>query len=243
VNKENLLFGTVCLLVGFIAGYLLHEVMVARQPLRRAAGETGVVTAPPAGDDGSGPGGGGGAGEQPQAVDGAQSGAGSPAGGGADGPAGAGAQGAAPGAGGAPATPPMAAIQQLRDHVASHPDDADAVLKLADLNFDIQSWGRARDLYIQYLALRPSSPDVLTDLGNCYRELKDYDSALRQFHRAEELAPSHWKSLFSEVVTVGFDLNHLDQAEKLLPRLQAIAPQQPEVVRLAAEMQRRRAAG
>ena len=39
---------------------------------------------------------------------------------------------------------PMAEIQRLRDHVERNPDDADAVLLLANLNFDIRTGtGRA----------------------------------------------------------------------------------------------------
>jgi hypothetical protein len=242
VNKDNLLFATIGLLVGFIAGYLLHEVMVARQPLRRVPGEVAAVTPGPApGEDGAGgdPAPGAPAVPPPNGPNapGDQGGARiDPGAGEAGGPA-VGAAGAA--AGGAP---PMAAVQQLRDYVASHPKDADAVLKLANLNFDIQSWARARDLYTQYLSLHQADADVLTDLGNSYRGLQQFDAALAQYHRAEQLAPGHWKSLFSEVVVLGFDLKQLDAADKAMTRLQAIAPQQPEVVQLAAALQRRRGA-
>lgn len=43
MNKDNLLFATIGILVGFIAGYLLHEVMVARQPTRLRPGESLAV--------------------------------------------------------------------------------------------------------------------------------------------------------------------------------------------------------
>jgi Tetratricopeptide repeat len=256
VNKDNLLFAMIGLLFGFIAGYLLHEVLVARQPLRRPASEM-------AADAGAGAGGGmaepPAAGGSPQADMAPNGGAGAAdAGGGAGqgagapgfaapeapaagGPAGAAAAGGGAGAAGLP--PGMAAVQQLRDYVASHPKDADAVLKLANLNFDIHNWARARDLYSQYLGLRPDNPDVMTDLGDCYRELKQYDSALAQFRRAEGLAPAHWRSLFNEVVVLAFDLKQFDAADKAFAHLQQVAPQQPEVTQLGTELQRRRAAG
>ncbi len=238
MNKDNLLFATIGLLVGFIAGYLLHEVMVARQPLRRIPGEVAAVTPGPApGEDGAGgdPAAGAPAAPSPSGPNdpGGQGGARIDPG---AGPA-AGIAGAAPGG-----APPMAAVQQLRDYVASHPKDADAVLKLANLNFDIQNWARARDLYTQYLSLHQPDADVLTDLGNTYRGLQQFDGALAQYHRAEQLSPRHWKSLFSEVVVLGFDLKQLDAADKAMTRLQAIAPQQPEVAQLAAALQRRRGA-
>lgn len=233
MNKENVLFAAVGLLFGFISGYLMHEVMMARQPLRRLAGEGGTVSAGPgAGGAAEGAGGPG----QPFAAD---PGPASPSvstpdpGGTAAGP------GAGPGA-----MPPaaMAEVQKLREYVATHPKDADAVLKLANLNFDINNWARARDLYAQYLGLRDPDPDVLTDLGSCYRQLRDFDKALEQVRRAEQVSPKHWKSLFLETVILGFDLNQPDAADKAFARLQAAAPGQPEVAQLGTELQRRRAA-
>jgi Flp pilus assembly protein TadD len=161
--------------------------------------------------------------------------------GGAAGGGAAGAGGSAA-AGGSP-PPAMAAVQQLRDYVATHPKDADAVLKLANLNFDINNFGRAKDLYTQYLGLRGPNADVLTDLGTCYRQLHQFDSALAQFRRAEELAPGHWKSRFAEVVVLAFDLHQNAAADQAFGRLQALAPGQPEVAQLGAALQRRRAAG
>jgi Flp pilus assembly protein TadD len=225
------------LLVGFIVGYVLHDVMVAHQPLRRLPGEGAVVTSAAAPDAETG---GGAAGAPPEdAAAGSTAGGGSPASAAGGGAAGAG--GGAP-AGGSP-PPAMAAVQQLRDYVATHPKDADAVLKLANLNFDINNFGRAKDLYSQYLGLRGPNADVLTDLGTCYRQLHQFDSALAQFRRAEELAPGHWKSRFAEVVVLAFDLNQNAAADQAFGRLQALAPGQPEVAQLGAALQRRRAAG
>jgi hypothetical protein len=232
VNKDNLLFALIGLLFGFTLGYVVQEIMVSRQPLRRLPGE-GAVTSSAAAPDAAAAGAPGDGGAANDGAGGGSAAAGA-AGDGAAGPGGAGAAG-----GGAP---PMAAVQQLRDYVATHPKDADAVLKLANMNFDISNWGRARDLYTQYLGLRDPNPDVLTDLGTCYRQLRQFDRALEQFRRAQKLAPGHWKSLFAEVVVLAFDLDQRDAADQAFARLQAAAPGQPEVAQLGAEMQRRRAA-
>jgi hypothetical protein len=251
VNKDNLLFATIGLLVGFITGYLLHEVMMTRQPARRMAGESVAVTQSSAGSPGApgapgsdnafGPGGGAPA-----------DGGGSPGGPGVDpgvNPPFAPAPGASPeaqaaagvpGAPGAPGAPGMAEVQKLREYVETHPKDAVAVMKLANLNFDIRNWGRARDLYNQYLGLHAADADVLNDLGVCYRQLQDYDHALEQFRHAEKLEPTHWKSVFNEVVVLA-DLKKFDDADKAFARLKAMAPAQPEVEELKAELQRRRA--
>ena len=239
MNKDNAISVVMGLLVGFIVGYVLHDVMVAHQPLRRLPGEGAVVTsaaAPDAENAGAG---------APADDAGAAAAAGGGSAAGAEGGAAGG--GTAGGGGGAAAggspPPAMAAVQQLRDYVASHPKDADAVLKLANLNFDINNFGRAKDLYTQFIGLRGPNPDVLTDLGTCYRQLRQFDTALAQFRHAEELAPAHWKSRFAEVVVLAFDLNQTAAADQAFGRLQALAPGQPEVAQLGAALQRRRAAG
>lgn len=242
MNKDNAISVVMGLLVGFIVGYVLHDVMVAHQPLRRLPGEGAVVTSAAAPDAENAAGAPGAPPDDAGAAAAGSSPAGA-AGGGVGGDPAAGAAGAAGAAPGGSPPPAMAAVQQLRDYVATHPKDADAVLKLANLNFDINNFGRAKDLYTQYLGLRGPNADVLTDLGTCYRQLHQFDSALAQFRRAEELAPGHWKSRFAEVVVLAFDLNQTAAADQAFGRLQALAPGQPEVAQLGAALQRRRSAG
>jgi hypothetical protein len=242
VDKDNAISVVMGLLVGFIVGYVLHDVMVAHQPLRRLPGEGAVVTSAAAPDAENGGAGApaGDAAAAPAAGGGAAAGA---EGGAAGGSAASGAGGGGGAAAGGSPPPAMAAVQQLRDYVATHPKDADAVLKLANLNFDINNFGRAKDLYTQYIGLRGPNADVLTDLGTCYRQLHQFDTALAQFRQAEGLAPGHWKSRFAEVVVLAFDLNQTAAADQAFGRLQAMAPGQPEVAQLGAALQRRRAGG
>ena len=110
----------------------------------------------------------------------------------------------------------MAEIQQLRDFVEKNPNDAQAVRKLADLNFDIQNWQRAQELYSHYLELKPNDPDVMTDLGITYRGLQQYDKALDLFDQAKKLEPDHWQAYYNEVVVLAFDLKKPDQASQVL---------------------------
>jgi tetratricopeptide (TPR) repeat protein len=138
--------------------------------------------------------------------------------------------------------PPMAEIQRLREFVEKNPNDADAVLLLANLNFDIKNWARARDLYERRLALKPAEPDVITDLGVCYREMGEFKKALELFDQAETLAPDHWQSRYNKVVVLAFDLKDYAGAQKVLDELQRLQPQNPSISELAAEVARRRSA-
>jgi len=213
INKENFIFAVFGILVGFITGYLMHEVVAARQPPRLTPELRAQLGTP-----------------DPNAAP-------APA----PGPADAGMpQGAAPAAGGG--GPAMEEIQQLRAYVEQNPDDADAVLKLANFNFDIRNWQRSQELYSHYLELRPGSPDVLTDLGISLRETRNFDRALEQFQKARQMSPDHWQSYYNEVVVLAFDLKRYDEAGQLLTELQRLQPGNPEVAKLADAVRQRNAA-
>ena len=159
------------------------------------------------------------------------------------------AAGAPPGAGGtAPAAPAaggpaMAEIERLKQQIESNPEDADAILQLANLNYDIRNWARARDLYLRWLELRPADPGVLTDLGVAYRGLGEFDEAMQRFDAAQQLEEGHWQSMFNQVVVLSFDLHDHDRAAAVLTRLRALQPDNPDVQRLAQEVEQARRAG
>lgn len=161
-----------------------------------------------------------------------------------------------PGAG-APAAPgqgsPMGAaaqaqnkaeeIAQLEAFLETNPEDPRrAVLRLANLTYDIGNWAGCVKYYEMFLELEPGQPDVYSDLGVCYREIGDPDKAIESFHQAQELAPDHWQSMFNEVVILAFDLQDYDRAEEVLEELRALQPENATVKSLADEVARRQAA-
>ena len=139
--------------------------------------------------------------------------------------------------------PPMAEIQRLRAVLEQNPNDKDALLALANLNFDISNWPRAQELYERLLALEPGNPDVMTDLGIAYRSQGQFEKALELFREARAENPSHWQSRFNEAIVLAFDLKDFAGAEQAITDLRAAAPGNPDVERLATEVRKLREAG
>lgn len=219
MNKDNLIFAIIGILVGFISGYLMHEVIANQQPPRLTP-ELRAQIAMPGEDPGTG--------QADNRVSDVAPGTGGDT-----------AASAPIGSGSGPA---MEEVQQLRAYVEQNPNDADAVLRLANLNFDIRNWMRAEELYRQYLKLRPGDANVMTDLGISYRESRKFDEALAQFDEAQKLAPEHWQSYYNEVVVLAFDLKRFDDADRVLGELQKLQPGNPDVARLADAVTKQRSA-
>lgn len=205
MNKDNLLFIVVGILIGFVSAYLLFEAMAVRQPSRLVAGQVPPGSVPP-GAMGQGAPGGAPAGD-PSA-----------------------------GAGGGPA---MAQIEELRNRVTQNPNDAEAVLQLAGMNFQIQNWPRAAELFEQYLKLRPGDPNAMTDLGTSYLQAGQVEKALSVFQQVRQQNPGYWQSYFNEIISLA-TLGRMDEAAGIMKQLQALQPNNPDVQRLADELERRR---
>jgi Flp pilus assembly protein TadD len=210
VTKDNLLFTLFGLMLGFVTAWFMFERVSQRQPPRLTPDQAAAVAAgQPA----------------PGASAGDSAAAAPPPGAALSGPG-------APGASG----PAMAEIQELKRHVEQNPNDAVAVLALANSNFDIRNWERARDLYLHYLTLREPTPDILSDLGVTYRALGQFEAALETFQQGEALAPDHWQSRFNQAVVLAFDLKQFDKAQAILDQLRKSQPDNPDVQRLAEEV-------
>jgi len=149
--------------------------------------------------------------------------------------------GPAPAVGGDGA-PMVARINELKRRVQDDPTDLPALVELANLHHDVGMWPQAIGWYEQALALSPDDPDLMTDLGICYRGTGEYARALELFARANAERPGHWQSLFNAVIVAAFDLEDWERARRDLAELEKIEPAPPQVGQLRAEVERRAAA-
>lgn len=139
--------------------------------------------------------------------------------------------------------PPMVAeINALKQRVQLNPDDLASIVRLANVYHQVQMWDQAIQFYEMAIEIEDDDPDLMSDLGICYRSAERPDDALRLFELAQERHPDHWQSLFNIVVVIGFDLHEFDRAEEALARLAAFDPPPPELDTLREELARARTA-
>lgn len=152
----------------------------------------------------------------------------------------------APTQGGVPSTggggPMVAEINALKERLQREPQDLPALVRLANLHHDVQMWQQAVSYYERAIEIAGDDPDLLTDLGICYRGLGRFDDALAVFDRAQAANPNHWQSLYNAVVVAAFDMGQFDRAASGVARLEAFTPPPPNLAELKQRISEAQAA-
>ena len=109
-------------------------------------------------------------------------------------------------------------------------------LARANQFYDQGKWEDAKNAFLRYLEENPQDASALADLGICYKELGDYDRALRNFDSALVVNPGHWQALYNKIIVLGFHVDKKPEAKKLMRELRRLQPSNPDVERLAQEV-------
>ena len=97
--------------------------------------------------------------------------------------------------------------------------------------FDLHLSAKAVEAYGKALALAPAmpaAPDILTDQGVMYRELKDFDKAISDFKQANKLNPQHVQSLYNLGIVYAQDKHSPGDALQAFNQVIQIAPSSPQ---------------
>lgn len=123
---------------------------------------------------------------------------------------------------GAPApsvAPPSSALgslsaetRELQNIVAKDPNNVAAWTRLGNVYFDSDKFMEAIEAYSKSLELQPNDPDVLTDRGIMFRKIGDFPSALADFRKAAQIAPTHLNSVLNQGIVLRYDLNDIPGA-------------------------------
>jgi len=132
--------------------------------------------------------------------------------------------------------------RELETLVAQDPNNYDHLVQMANTQYDLNDFVKAASYYEKARAIRDDSPDVLTDLGVCYKETGKAQQAIELFDRAADMRPDHWQSRYNAAVVRLFDLNDATGARvevEKLKKLQGKVPNIPDLSGLEGEIAKR----
>lgn len=111
-------------------------------------------------------------------------------------------------------------IEKLKAVIQKNPADYPALVRLGNLYYDAVKYDKAKEYYDRAIEIHAEDPNVLTDLGICYRFTGDPQKAVEFFEKANSLNPAHWQSLYNIVIVAANDLNDISKAEEALSRFE-----------------------
>ncbi len=106
------------------------------------------------------------------------------------------------------------------------PNDYETIVKIGNSYFDSREFEAAQKWYEQALAKKADDINVRTDLGITFveREEPDFDRAVKEFQTSLKTNPNHEQTLYNLGIAY-FRKGNLDEAQKILSRLETIKPQ------------------
>ncbi len=113
-------------------------------------------------------------------------------------------------------------IEKLKALLQDNPSDYPALVRLGNLYFDAVKYDKAKEYYSKAIEIKEEDPNIITDLGICYRYTGNPQKAVEFFERANLLDPSHWQSLYNIVIVVTNDFKDVKKAEEALHRLEKV---------------------
>lgn len=85
----------------------------------------------------------------------------------------------------------LQAIQNAKQYIDANPDDADGILRYANVLHDAKMLDQAIVNYKKYISFVPDNPDAQIDLGICFFELKQYPEAINIMEATVKKHPEH----------------------------------------------------
>jgi len=136
-------------------------------------------------------------------------------------------------------------IAQLEDIVKKDPKNYQALVQIGNDYFDLGEAQKSVDAYSKALAIKDGDPNVITDMGVMYRQLREFPKALAAFRKAAAASPTHPQSRMNIGVVLLHDLNDPKGAIAAWEDYLRIAPndQNAENIRRSVEDLRAKAGG
>ena len=150
-----------------------------------------------------------------------------------------------PAAGSAPAQMPGPVVQMVQGYkqaLAKNPKDLDALVGLANLEFDSQQWAHAIEYYSRALAIDGKNADVRVDRAIAYHAVGQNDLAKKELVRVIREKPDH-KNAWLNLGVVNRELGDRAGAIKAWERYLQIDPQGEHAADVRQEIESLKRAG
>ena len=121
-----------------------------------------------------------------------------------------------------------AKVQSLTTILKSDPNNASAMLQLANTYFDAERFTDAISWYERTLKVEPTNVDANTDLGVSYYYVNRTNEALATFEKSLQMDPKHTKTLLNKGIVLAFGKEDLKGAAVEWQKVVDLAPTSPE---------------
>lgn len=132
----------------------------------------------------------------------------------------------------------LIALEQLS---RSSPENAEYRTRIGNIYYDLGQYQKAIEAYTRSLELRPSDPNVETDLATCFHLLGQHDKGLEILNKVLRYSPNFSQALFNKGVILHAGKNDTKGAiavwEELL-RVDPNFPQRADLVRRIQDLKR-----
>jgi cytochrome c-type biogenesis protein CcmH/NrfG len=133
-------------------------------------------------------------------------------------------------------------IAQLEDIVKKDPKNYQAWVQIGNDYFDLGEAQKSIDAYGKALAIKDGDPNVLTDMGVMYRQIKDFPKAVAAFRRAAAASPTHAQSRMNLGVVLMHDMNDKAGAIAAWEDYLRVAPNDANVANIRGALEELKAA-
>jgi tetratricopeptide (TPR) repeat protein len=114
-------------------------------------------------------------------------------------------------------------INELEAKVKANPNDHQLLLELAHSRMDAGFYEQAIQNYKTYLEHHPDDADVRIDMGVCYFNLRDFNTAITEMEKALKYQPKHQIGLLNLGV-VNLNAGNLEKAKEYFKKAVEINP-------------------
>lgn len=118
----------------------------------------------------------------------------------------------------------QAQANQIIDRARQNPQDFEAQHAAAEQFLQIQRPDSALEFLTRAQQLKPDDPETLGELGEVHYLMQRYDEAIRWARRALEVSPDYPLATFYLMASYVETKQNLDEAEKLLAKLESLRP-------------------